>query len=292
MIGSCTAHMDMLRLRTSSRIIGQPWLRRAVPAPPVARHSMAVLQRLTSTTTGRAAATKQSPATASAVVEGVGAAKLPPPTKFVFPERLCVYHAGTGRVTFLACLKVSTLFIFTFFAFVVTPLYLEREGFSVTVLRTTASAVIPLAFVAWATSPFVTFIHLRLPPYARQSEDMLRRFITAQLGSAAAKSPTRGISGRSAVAGGLTGETELEITTMSYIAKPRLSVVRLEELKPVRKRLGIVNYSRDTTAENARRKWYMFPAVASFSIQETSNTMPKVPWVWSKIAERIQSVST
>lgn len=38
-------------------------------------------------------------------------------------------------MTFLACLKVSTLFIFTFFAFVVTPLYLEREGLSTTVLR-------------------------------------------------------------------------------------------------------------------------------------------------------------
>lgn len=53
----------------------------------------------------------------------------------VYPERLCVYHAGTPRVTFLACLKVSTLFIFTFFAFVVTPMSLEQEGFSNNALR-------------------------------------------------------------------------------------------------------------------------------------------------------------
>lgn len=158
-----------------------------------------------------------------------------------------------------------------------------------------ASAIVPLAFVAWATSPFVTFVHIRLPPYARQSEDMLRRFMTTHLSNSTAAHNVAargsGSSGaRTAVSAGLTSQTELEITTMSYIAKPRLSIVRLGDLSPTKKRLGIVNYTRDTTAENKRRKWYMFPAVADFSIQESSNTMPKVPWVWSKIADRIASL--
>lgn len=153
--------------------------------------------------------------------------------------------------------------------------------------------MVPFAFVAWATSPFVTFIHLRLPPYARQSEDMLRRYI-AQLSYPSPRTST-GSAGNarvaSASAGGSSTRTELEITTMSYIAKPRLSMVKLEDLQPTHKRLGIVNYCRETAAENKRRKWYMFPAVANFSIQESSNTMPKVPWVWGMITRRIADLA-
>ncbi len=40
-----------------------------------------------------------------------------------FPERLIIYHAGTGKTTFLACLKVTTLFLFGFFDMIMTPAY-------------------------------------------------------------------------------------------------------------------------------------------------------------------------
>ncbi|OTA63995.1 hypothetical protein K449DRAFT_20802 [Hypoxylon sp. EC38] len=191
----------------------------------------------------------------------------PPPQKFAYPEKLCIYHAGTGRITFLACLKISTLFIFVFFAFVVTPAYYDREGLSPTVLRTTLSAIAPLVFVGYTTSPFVSFIHMRLPPFARQSEDMLRRFIRT-----------------------LPPHTELDITTMSFIAKPRTSHVKLSDLRPVSRRFGIVNLTRDTAAENATRKWYMFRAVGDFSAQ--SNTVKRAPWVWESIVNALEKQRT
>ncbi|KAI1098582.1 hypothetical protein F4804DRAFT_120471 [Jackrogersella minutella] len=187
----------------------------------------------------------------------------PPPQKFAFPERFCVYHAGTVKITFLACLKISTLFIFVFFGFVVTPAYYDREGLSPTVLRTTLSALIPLLFVSWTTSPFVSFIHLRLPPFARQSPDMLRRW--------AARLPPH---------------TELDITTMSAIAKPRVSRVRVADLREVRRRMGIVNLARDAAAENAARKWYRFRAVADFAAQ--GNTAARAPWVWEGILDAVR----
>ncbi|KAI6083543.1 hypothetical protein F4821DRAFT_262793 [Hypoxylon rubiginosum] len=191
--------------------------------------------------------------------------QLPPP-KFAFPERICVYHAGTGRITFLACLKISTLFIFVFFGFVVTPAYYEKEGLSPTVLRTTLSAIVPLVFVAYTTSPFVSFIHMRIPPFARQSEDMLRRFVRT-----------------------LPPTTELDVTSMSFIAKPRASKVKLEDLYRVNRRLGIVNLARDTKAENAARRWYMFRAVGNFSAQPSSNTVTRASWVWESIMNTIKT---
>ncbi|KAI1378822.1 hypothetical protein F4677DRAFT_380866 [Hypoxylon crocopeplum] len=187
----------------------------------------------------------------------------PPVSKFTFPEKLCIYHAGTGRVTFLACLKLSTLFIFVFFGFVVTPAYFDKEGLSPTVLRTTLSAIVPLLFVTYTTSPFVSFIHMRLPPFARHSEDMLRRFVRT-----------------------LPPTTELDVTTMSFIAKPRVSRVRVADLYPARRRTGIVNLARDTAADNAARKWYMYRAVSDFNAQ--SNTVPRAPWVWDGIMDIIR----
>ncbi|KAI1815568.1 hypothetical protein GGS20DRAFT_542976 [Poronia punctata] len=192
-----------------------------------------------------------------------GASSQPPGPKLAYGERLCVYHSGTTRITFLSCLKLSTLFIFVFFGFVVTPAYYQKEGLSPTVTRAVLSAVVPLAFVAYTTSPFVTFIHMRLPPFARQSEEMLRRYVRT-----------------------IPPQTELQITTMSFIAKPRVSTVKLSELVPAKRRFGIVTLTRDTTAENAGRKWYMFRAVRDFNVGLDGGTA-RLPWVWESIRKSI-----
>lgn len=42
-------------------------------------------------------------------------------------ERLLIYHAGTGRTTFLAMLKVTTLFVGAFFCFIAVPSYIKAE---------------------------------------------------------------------------------------------------------------------------------------------------------------------
>ena len=46
----------------------------------------------------------------------------------VFPERLLIYHAGTGRSVFLGCLRVTTIFVFAFFTLVVAPTHLYAEN--------------------------------------------------------------------------------------------------------------------------------------------------------------------
>jgi hypothetical protein len=38
-----------------------------------------------------------------------------------------VYHAGTGRTVFLGCLKVTTIFIFSFFCLVIAPAHFYAE---------------------------------------------------------------------------------------------------------------------------------------------------------------------
>ncbi|UNI23150.1 hypothetical protein JDV02_008985 [Purpureocillium takamizusanense] len=149
--------------------------------------------------------------------------------------------------------------------------------------------ILPFAFVAYTTAPFVTHVHIHLPPAARHSRATLARFVAA-----------------------MPASTRLTLTTMSAIAKPRYSDVRAGDLmrpaaasgplssppssaagptthqqqqtqQPQQQkkqqqrarrpgtRFGIVNYVRDAAEENAARKWYELRAVDAFYVQESSS---------------------
>ena len=128
-----------------------------------------------------------------------------------------------------------------------------------------ACGLIPFLYVTYSTSPFVTTIHVHLPPFARSSQEMLARF-------ARTVSPS----------------TRIDVTTMSVIGKPRTSSMVVGDLKPTKKRLGMVNYERDTEALNRGRKWWRFRAVKYFNVQQlTAKDAKRVPnaWVWLEIAK-------
>ncbi|KAF5020925.1 hypothetical protein F66182_7077 [Fusarium sp. NRRL 66182] len=189
------------------------------------------------------------------------------------PERLIIYHAGTGRTTFMAMLKITTLFMGAFFCFIVAPSYIKAGKPELETASIVLCGIIPIFFVAYTTSPFVTHIHMHIPPYARASRAILERFIKT-----------------------LPPTTPLTLTTMSAISKPRYSHVQAGDLRPVRRRFGLINHVRDTNEENAKRRWYMFRAVGKFYVQDKrpqakvryQNKTDKVDgWIWDAVKERI-----
>ncbi|KAM3515435.1 hypothetical protein MY11210_000997 [Beauveria gryllotalpidicola] len=200
---------------------------------------------------------------------------------YEIPERLLIYHAGTGRTTFLAMLKVTTLFIGAFFCFVAVPSYIAADKPVSETVKIALCGIIPFFFVAYTTSPFVTHLHIHLPVSARTSRAALERFVVGAAPSA-----------------------RLTATTMSAIGKPRYSTLRAGDLRPVRRRrrrrLGLVNYARDAEAENRGRRWYELPAVSQFHVPEGGRGAAKErmvvskggrnlvePWIWDVIKERI-----
>ncbi|KAK3300522.1 uncharacterized protein B0H64DRAFT_17600 [Chaetomium fimeti] len=187
----------------------------------------------------------------------------------VYPERLIIYHAGTARTTFIACLKVTTLFVFGFFDMIMTPAYITAGQPLLNTAGVALCGLIPAAYVAWSTTPFVAAVHLHLPPYARWSRAILERF--------ARTAPPN---------------TRLDVTTMSLIGKPRVSSMVLSDLRPAppasaRARLGTVNFVRDTALADAQRKWWRFRAVANFNVQEGVEDTVKTGWVWRDVREGI-----
>ncbi|RQM08827.1 hypothetical protein DH86_00002964 [Scytalidium sp. 3C] len=183
----------------------------------------------------------------------------------VYPERLLVYHAGTGRTVFIGCLKVTTIFVFSFFGLVVAPthFYSEVEEPLWVPAAVTVSGIIPMLFVAYTSSPFVTYIHLRLPQFARYSRDMLMRYSK-----------------------NLPKDAGIDITTMNFIGKPRMNKMKVGELYPVKERFGLVNYARDTTEVNTKRPWWLGKAVRAFSINSNPGRI-REKGVWENIAKSI-----
>ncbi|KAL6789390.1 hypothetical protein J3E68DRAFT_414571 [Trichoderma sp. SZMC 28012] len=193
-------------------------------------------------------------------------------------ERLLIYHAGTGRITFLAMVKVTTLFLGAFFTFIVVPGYVKAEKPEWEIVGVALCGLIPLFFVAYTTSPFVSHIYIHLPPVARTSRPVLERFIHA-----------------------LPPSTELTLTTMSAIAKPRYSTMQVGHLRPAKRRFGIVNYVRDAEgaiAENETRKWYNLRAMTKFGVQEAGVDKKKPKgkkdkdlteaWIWDAVKSKIE----
>lgn len=86
----------------------------------------------------------------------------------------------------------------------------------------------PFAVVSYTSSPFVVFIHLRLPAYARHPDrELLRRFVR-----------------------NIPANTQLDITTMNLVGRPRLATVAVSDLVPAHERLRIVNFV-DTQSSSA-----------------------------------------
>lgn len=122
-------------------------------------------------------------------------------------------------------------------------------------------------FVAYITSPFVNYIHLKLPNFARNSRDLLMRY---------SKNPPK--------------DAQIDITTMNFVGKPRVTRLDISELQAVKQRFGVVNFSRDTKKINATRKWWMPKAVRVFGVHGGAGRVREGE-AWENIAKKIRKVS-
>jgi len=181
-----------------------------------------------------------------------------------YPERILIYHAGTGRTVLIGCLKVTTIFIFSFFCLVVAPAhwYADHEPPWVAV-AVVLSGTVPLIFVSYFSAPFVNYIHLRLPAFARNSRELLMRYSKS-----------------------LPKDAEVDITTMNFLGKPRLSRLKVSDLRPGKERFGLGNYARNTAEINTKRPWWMGKAVRLFGVYGNSENVRETD-IWEHVAAAI-----
>ncbi|GJD02914.1 hypothetical protein ColKHC_11739 [Colletotrichum higginsianum] len=183
----------------------------------------------------------------------------------------------TGRTAFLAFWKITSVFSCAFFCLVAAPSYIRAED--KTLVQATglaACGIIPLLFVAYTSAPFVTYIYLRLPPYARQSRALLERYVRT-----------------------LPPTAQLEIGTMGLATRPRTTLVTAADLRPVTS--GAAGGASQRVSASSRTSATSPRSRRSFGIREDIATSGggskssgkgasygvKDGWVWTIVRESL-----
>ncbi|KAK1142849.1 hypothetical protein N8T08_007283 [Aspergillus melleus] len=131
-----------------------------------------------------------------------------------------------------------------------------------------AASAIPMIFVAYVAAPYVNFIHLSLPVFARQSREHAIQY-----------------------AMNLPPTATLYINTMKFSAGPRLTKVRLADLGPYKSGFPPVNfrlrYNRDSTTVNSLFDQHKFFTEPTCPPGPPSRAF--FPQVWETVFKNIQS---
>ena len=93
-----------------------------------------------------------------------------------------------------------------------------------------------MLFVAYTTSPFVTYVHIRVPPFVRQSRELLHQWSKR-----------------------MAPDTEIDMTTMRFYGLPHVSRVHLADLRRRTARLRSANLVKVETnlPDVKKRPWWM-----------------------------------
>ena len=122
-----------------------------------------------------------------------------------------------------------------------------------------------MLYVMYFTAPFVSYVHIRLPLFARRSREQLLRW-------AESMSPT----------------TEIDLTTMRFYGRPRVSRMPLQDLRKAKPSFGIANLIRVQKPPHAKtgRPWWMGKPLTGFYVGNERG-QSREPAVWQKVLEKL-----
>ncbi|KAJ2893810.1 hypothetical protein MKZ38_008219 [Zalerion maritima] len=168
---------------------------------------------------------------------------------------------------------MTTIFIFGFFCIIVTPSYLGTPDVPMSYpLVTFLCGFVPLAFVAYSTAPIVTYMHVRLPTYARASREALEKWMR----------------------GGVSKDTELELSSMTLFARPKQTAVKVGDLVPSKTWTNMANYvlreggeSKPGPLLRKGGKWWKSTPLKKFNVQGF-NRDSREGWVWEDLSRQIE----
>ncbi|CAI7669182.1 unnamed protein product [Penicillium manginii] len=183
------------------------------------------------------------------------------------PERILVYYGGTGRSMFLGMLRVTTIFLFGAACFIVAPACWADESQQWMTPLVIIGGAIPMLSFAYVSAPYVNFVHLALPAFARKSREMAVHY-----------------------AKDLPPNAILYMNTMRWNTIPRQTTVRLGDLITDKHPVRPVTF---LNTKSTPLPWYRTKAPAQFFTAEQSQpgrqTTAFYPELWPAIYKRIQS---
>ena len=125
-------------------------------------------------------------------------------------------------------------------------------------------------YVIYHASPFVAYIHIKLPIFARRSREQLLRW-----------------------AQNIPSNTEIEMTTIKSYGSLRTTRMPISELRPIKARFGIQNLARvprsmDRTGIGSKRPWWAPKEQTLFFVGNERRKSVETA-VWQKALKQIEA---
>ncbi|KNG83041.1 hypothetical protein ANOM_008148 [Aspergillus nomiae NRRL 13137] len=182
------------------------------------------------------------------------------------PERILIYHGGTGKTIFLGMLRITTIFLFGVSVLVVAPAFAADEFPWYLAPAVVIGGALPMLFVSYTSAPFVNFVHLALPAFARRSKEQTLQY-----------------------AKNLPPTATLYINTMKFTTIPRQTEVRLGDLVPDKAILRPVSFRNKNPAP---LPWWAGKTLRQFYAAEKSQpgreSTTFYPELWEHVYKQIQ----
>lgn len=203
------------------------------------------------------------------------------------PERILIYNGGTGKTMFLATVRLTSLFLFGISCVYVAPFYENPDApwytipaskspwpffrpdptLTAPLLIVVLGGALPMIFIAYNAAPYVNFVHLALPAFARRSREQTIQY---------AKS--------------LPPDAILHINTMRITTMPRHTTVRLGDLVPDKLMFRPISF-RNTKPKPV--PWYRGGVLKEFYTDPESkpgrHSSIFYPELWKHVYRQIQS---
>ncbi|CRG88136.1 hypothetical protein PISL3812_05163 [Talaromyces islandicus] len=170
----------------------------------------------------------------------------PTPRQVVTPEKILIYHGGTGKIVFLGVLRTATLFICGASTMIIAPAFFADEFPAYLAPLIVIGGALPLIFVAYTTAPFVNNIYLHLPPFARKSREVALQY-----------------------AKDLPSSAVLSIRTMKMTTIPRVTEARISDLVPDKALVRPVSFRNQNPAS---APWWKGGTLKQFYVTKESKT--------------------
>ncbi|KAL4782476.1 hypothetical protein BJX76DRAFT_290663 [Aspergillus varians] len=183
------------------------------------------------------------------------------------PEKILIYHGGTGRTMFLGMLRITTIFVFGVSCLVVAPAFMSSEFPSYLGPAIVIGGALPMLFVSYTSAPYVNFVHLALPISVRRSREQAVQY--------AKKLPPT---------------ATLYINTMKFNTLPRQTEVRLSDLVPDKSAIRPVSFRNKNPAS---LPWWRGKTLSQFFTAEKSKPGKEsttfYPDLWENVLKQIRN---
>ncbi|RAK86771.1 hypothetical protein BO79DRAFT_152920 [Aspergillus costaricaensis CBS 115574] len=184
------------------------------------------------------------------------------------PEKVVVYYSGKGRTAVVGTLKLVSLLIFGVSCFLLAPAFASSDEHPWYLAPAIAiGGTLPMIFILYTTAPFVVYVHVAIPAFARRSRETMIEYVK-----------------------NLPPTATLYMTTIRSSSLPQQTEVRLGDLVLNKSFLRPVTF---TNSKPAPSPWWAGKTPQHFytdvRAQRSTESPNYFPTLWDDVFKKIQN---